>query len=142
MGAMHNRMNKCKKCAFEATSTRILEEHVQDEHNRRSVFACDKCEYESIIENNISEHKKNKHKKQTSQDGVYNRKESFDNKLCIFWNHGYCRNGIDCTFVHEEIPACPNQNNCKKIQCSLYHSDKSLNNFLGRTPVMRGNLKH
>ena len=115
---------------------KILKEHVKEKHESQTVFRCEICEYESILENNVLEHKKNKHQKKTSENASL-RKKNDEKKLCIFWNHGSCRNGYECRFVHEEIPACQYQDNCQKFQCSLYHFDKSLNSFLGRSQEKR-----
>ena len=140
VGALHNKMFKCKECGFEATCTKILKEHVKDKHDRQTVFTCDKCDYETIMENNLMEHKKNKHQQERSQNG-FSRRNNVENKLCIYWNHGFCRHGIECRYKHEEIPACQHQENCRRFECSLYHFDKSLNSFLGRSQVRGAHQK-
>ena len=105
------------------------------------MFSCDQCKYESIIENNLIEHLKNKHEKSKLLNDEKNRKpskyEDYRNgKLCIFWNHGFCRKEDLCEFVHEEIPACFHQEHCRKEKCPFYHYNKSQNAFLGRNLKM------
>ena len=121
-------------CNFEATSNKILTEHIRKKHtvNDQTVFSCRKCRYETIMENNLIEHMKNKH----SQDEIPKR-ESQENIPCIYWNHGYCSKADRCRFAHVEIPACHLQENCRKYQCPLYHNNKTLNTFLGRGQVRR-----
>ena len=97
---------------------------------------CDNCKYETIIESNLTEHIKYKHETYRS-NSTKQYKKSFDRfakngKLCIFWNLGFCRHEDLCRFVHEEIPACFYQENCRKEKCPFYHYDNAQNNFLGR----------
>ena len=137
-------MFKCKTCSFEATSGEIMADHVQEKHIRKHQmnFSCDECEYNSIIENNVIEHKKNKHQAFRTQNVPFRTGSEEKKRLCIFWNHGYCRNNDQCRFVHEEIKACHFQNKCRKFQCPFYHNDKSLNTFLGRSPVRNWSRNH
>ena len=134
--ALHNKMIKCDGCKFEATSRKALKEHMNEEHTKTNKFSCDSCRYESIIENNLLEHQKNKHdnKARLINKEKVAKPSKFDKngKLCVFWNHGFCRHEDLCKFVHEEIPACFYQENCRREKCSFYHYNTSQNNFLGR----------
>ena len=134
MAALHNKMHKCDRCEFEGTSNRSLSEHFDEKHIKENVFACDECKYESIIENNLLEHQQYKHgwsKRRSRKQNNYKSNSNKNRKLCVFWNHGFCRNENNCNFVHEEIPACHFQENCKKNNCSYYHFNKAQNIFLG-----------
>ena len=138
MNALHNKMIKCNKCEVEVTSRKYLNEHYQAKHTTRNqtMFSCDKCKYESIIENNLIEHKKNKHDISKLNHSSLRRNPfqgPMGEKLCVFWNHGFCRHGDLCKFVHKEIPACFYQENCRKQKCPFFHFNKSLNTFLGRS---------
>ena len=134
--ALHNKMIKCDGCKFEATSRKALKEHVNEEHTKKHKFSCDRCKYESIIENNLIEHQKNKHENKTRSVNTekVGKPSKFDKngKLCVFWNHGFCRHGNLCKFVHKEIPACFYQEHCRKEKCPFFHYNRSQNTFLGR----------
>ena len=135
----HNKMFKCDKCNFEATSSKVLKEHVRTKHqtDNDNNFSCVQCGYKTILEHNLDEHIEFKHvqeKVDRSSSGV--RKSMPDNIPCIYWNHGNCKYGMECKFSHVEIDACVNQDECRKHQCPMYHYNKSLNNFLGRRPMV------
>ena len=142
--SLHNKMFACRECTFEATSKNVLKEHFQSKHSKETVYKCDKCGYESIMENNLNEHVKNKHSQEkSSRSGKgENRKEKVENIPCIYWNHGNCTRGDQCHYAHEEIPACHYQDRCRKYECPLYHFNKTLNTFLGRSPASRNPPKH
>ena len=145
MAALHNKMHKCDRCEFEGTSNRSLSEHFDEKHIKENVFACDECKYESIIENNLLEHQQYKHgwsKPRSRKQNNYKSNSNKNRKLCVFWNHGFCRNENYCNFVHEEIPACHFQENCKKNNCSFYHFNKAQNTFLGRSLEKVSEKKH
>ena len=125
--SMHNKLISCVECDFEAASRSILKDHMNRMHTEPSPFACDMCEFKTVVENNFTLHLQNKHGKNQSGKSV--------NDPCIYWNYGHCRHGDRCRFAHEEIPACSFQDKCRKNQCPLYHYNKSLNNFLGRSQV-------
>ena len=145
VGSLHNKMFQCKNCRFEATNEMMLREHTREVHQRKNQqksFTCDQCRFDTIMENNLIEHKKNKHIQRNSQASNLKNGTFKEDSLCIFWNHGFCKNGFSCEFLHEEIKACYYQNNCRKFQCSLYHFDKSLNNVLGRSQVRGSTQNH
>ena len=144
--SMHNKMFVCKKCEFEATSSQVLKEHVKDNHSVeeiKTVFACNVCDYETIMENNLHDHKKYKHQeKRENVNKGYNGNRNVEIELCIYWNHGFCKHGDRCFYLHEEIPACCFQDSCRTNKCSLYHFNKSKNSFLGRSPVWKETQRH
>ena len=139
VNALHNKMYKCSRCEFRGTSKRYLDEHFDEKHGKveqQHMFACDECKYESVLESNLLEHQRNKHgwihsklKNKNNPQKSYDKNE----KLCVFWNHGFCRNEFNCKFVHDEIPACYYQESCRKSKCPFYHYNKEQNTFLGRS---------
>ena len=118
----------CKECQRVFPSNTLLKEHIRKDHEQDALFECENCKYDTIIENNLIEHIKSMH----DTDGgrklpKFNKYKS--EKLCIFWNHGFCRNEDLCKFVHEEIPACIYQEKCWKEKCSFFHYNTSQNAF-------------
>ena len=101
-----------------------MENHISSHHKK--VTKCTKCDIEGSADNELLNHDKNKHlvpqkqiknfqrKSRTSplsnemQQRGENKRNSrqFAKQLCIHWNHGYCRFGDLCKYIHEEIPAC------------------------------------
>ena len=142
---LHNKMFSCKECSFEAISSRVLKDHLKNQHQTEAenFLSCDNCGYKTIMENNLNEHKKNKHKEENMKNPRDNRRdEKLENIPCIYWNHGYCSYDVNCKFAHVEIPACHYQDDCRKTQCTLHHNNKSLNTFLGRSQVGLKYRKH
>ena len=143
---LHNKMFSCNECSFEAISSSALKDHVKNLHNTEveTVFSCNKCEYKSILENNLKDHVQSKHIQQQRTNPARNFRRERECELapCIYWNHGYCSKEDSCKFSHVEIPACDDQDNCRRIRCTLYHFDKSLNGFLGRSHVRTWNNHH
>ena len=126
---VQKRLN-CSKCKFECESETDMTEHQTKEHSNEQLFECDKCQFDTIIEVNFDAHMK-RHQKENARNS---------NKICIYWNNGFCHNGEECAYIHEEIPECKFQDRCKNNRCSYFHNDKSWNNFLGRSlrrPVRR-----
>ena len=146
VNAMHNKMFACKECKFRATCSNILKEHVKDNHmidTFQAVFSCKSCEYTTIMENNLDEHMKYKHRQKRDEKPREIKSRSFQaEKVCIFWNNGYCMFGDRCTNLHTEIPACHLQESCRKNQCTFFHYDKSKNTFLRRSPGWRAPQKY
>ena len=122
--------HQCQICVTRFSSKNELNEHIINIHRKEKPLECDKCQFDTIIENNFKLH--------MDQHNHWEVNNSKKNVKCIYWNHGYCRNGKSCIFVHEEIPACPDQESCRNFKCSLFHFDKSMNTFLGRTPRRGG----
>ena len=110
---------KCKKCNFSCESEQNMKEHETTEHPREQLFECDECQYDSIIKSKFDAHIKTQHTEKS--------------KLCIFWNKGFCHYGMDCHYIHEEIPECKYQDRCENTRCSYFHHNKSWNIFLGRS---------
>ena len=141
VGNVHkiDRKLECNICNFETYCNDELENHVQQTENmsethstrNKDSFSCDKCSFETILESNFDDYAKNKHEKVQRDD-----ERNPEPVLCIYWNHGFC------PFDLKEIPACAYQDNCRKFQCPLYHFNKSLNIFLGRTLVRGTSRKH
>ena len=148
VNALHNKMYKCEKCEFKGTSKRYLNDHFYEKHNnskKQASFACDECKYESILERNLIEHQTNKHgwiQSKRKQRDYSKPNADRISRLCVFWNHGFCRNEFNCKFLHEEIPACYYQENCRIAKCSYYHYNKAQNTFLGRRMEKHSIRKH
>ena len=121
----------CLECQRVFPSNISLREHIRKDHEQNVLFECENCQYDTIMENYLVEHKKSMH----GTDGG-RKLPKFNNykseKLCIFWNLGFCRNEDLCKFVHEEIPACIYQEKCWKEKCPFFHYNTSLNVFLGK----------
>ena len=58
------------------------------------------------------------------------KNNNIGSKVCSFWLKGICKNGANCTFLHErieeKIPECPHGMNCIKLNngCPFKHTVK------------------
>ena len=141
---------ECDECAFTAVEAQNVRQHKKAVHMVKK-YPCDHCDYESTTIEQMCEHKERVHTRykrscdpcsktfdsreelenhevsahhqssQMLQRKIPSREEIMFNGFCKWWNNGFCRNGIYCTFQHEEAPYCRYQERCSNNSCQYYH---------------------
>ena len=113
---------KCRNCEYRSKNSNDLTNHENSVHRSDELFDCEKCKFDTTIKANFERHMKTHHSEKANRNAT----------PCIFWNQGVCHYGLECRFVHEEIPACKFQEKCENYRCAYFHYNKSWNSFLGK----------
>ena len=122
----------CQECDYTTMSEPEIEYHKASHktkakfHSQPEYYACHKCPFTTENEAELELHKAKQHETQcynhgNDKDIRQSQKEKRGKQYCHYWNYSSCKFGVQCRFLHEEIPSCRYQENCYKETCSFFH---------------------
>ena len=129
-------MIPCDECTYVAKNTEDFLRHVKH-HTSERRFQCEVC---NKITNSIEElrqHIKRAHNDEKTnrehlnlkhnQDNGFNSKKDISlNRICMFWNRGFCRfEDSRCRYVHMNLPPCRFQEKCFRLDCKYFHEKET-----------------
>ena len=140
----------CQECDYTTMSEPEIEYHKASHktkakfHSQPEYYACHKCPFTTENEAELELHKAKQHETQcynhgNDKDIRQSQKEKRGKQYCHYWNYSSCKFGVQCRFLHEEIPSCRYQENCYKETCPFFHvvSRKTRNLFPQKSQPLR-----